>query len=275
MKKAKTLIAIIALLAAGASSFAEHESSLNYTIGGGFFTVKDVDYPGTDALSLFGISDVSAEGKLGYGFAPIGLTGSSTWYKKGAEKGKGKFNVGFDLKVGMSVKFGLDADIDDIKVKFADGSSIKMSAKEIKDATDILGTGGIDLDISSDDWIVIGEYFSLGPTFKFWMNEKNAFRLTPGVQLNLDEGFYTGNEKYVSSGKILDIKFALSLDLEYQHYFTDHVGLNLGFAADVPLVGAWSQSFESTVGGKSYTSTTTATVGPGFYYNFLLGVVFR
>ncbi|MCR5081392.1 MAG: hypothetical protein K6B17_08610 [Treponema sp.] len=174
------------------------------------------------------------DAKLTYGFSPFGLACSNQWFKDSAES---KFNVGFDLKFGMWLSADQEFD-----------------------------------DVNDSDWFNLGEYLSLGPVFRLCMDENNYIYLTPGAQIDLIQGFYTGSG--VTSGKTIGFDFAFSLDVAYRHWFNEHFGLNLGLDLDVLIAGYYMQSYEMTT-----TTTTTYTydgpTGSGFAYRFLVGFSMR
>lgn len=214
----KKLIFIIVGLLFSAMVFAEHQTTLNYSLGGYSVQLKG-DF----------------DSKLTYGFQPFGLACSNQWFKNSEEPKR--FDVGFDVKFGMWLSGGQ---------KF--------------DST------------NSSDWFNVGEYISLGPVFRICANEKNFIFITPGLQGDFTQGFYTGDD--VTSGKTLDLDLALSLDFAYRHWVNEHYGLNLGFDMDIPLAGYYNQSY-TIVTTRSDTYYADGSTGTGFAYRFLIGCSIR
>ena len=176
---------------------------------------------------------------LNYKFSPFGLAATNQWIKANEEKA---VNVGFDLKVGMWLSIGQ-----------------KWKANGVT--------------TNDKNWVNIGEYVAIGPVFRCRINEKNAFYITPGIQLNFEQDFYIGSG--VTNCKAIGVEFAPSLDLAYRHWFTDRVGLNLGFDMDIPLIGYYGKSYNYWNGKYTDTVTQGSTTGVGFEYHFLVGIVLR
>ena len=164
---------------------------------------------------------------LEYGFSPFGLNVNNFWYG-----GDGAFHVGFDLSYGFWIS----------------------TTQTYEDNT-------------VDDWFNIGEYLSAGLGFLIDMGESNSFKLTPGVQLNIDEAFWTGS----GNQTMTDFYVAFSIDFAYQHYFSDWIGLNLGFDMDFPLAGG--ATTKTTYNGETYSDSDD--IGGGFDYRFYAGIVLR
>ena len=199
-------------------------------------SVAFAEYNATYSYTLgggsFKLKDDSYSAKFGYGFSPFGIAINSTWFAGDATSSA--FNIGFDLKFGVWL------------------------------------SGGYTIEsVKADDWFNMGEYLSIGPAFRYCINAENIVRITPGLQLNIDESWYTGGGN--GSAKMYDLAVAFSLDLAYQHFFTDKIGLNLGFDMDIPFAGIWWQEYRVS----GYSSSIDASVGTGFLYRFLIGVTIR
>lgn len=167
---------------------------------------------------------------ISYGFSPFGIVCTNQWL--GGADETGKFNVGFDLSFGLWASFSQER-------------------------------GGYE----SDDWVNIGEYLSIGPVFRYCIVNNNSILLTPGIQVNIDEGIYTGSVNW----KSIALSAAFSLDIAYRWWFSDTSGLTLGFGMDFPFVGTFMDGV--TANGETYTRS--GSVGSGFAYKILIGYSFR
>ncbi|MBQ3826215.1 MAG: hypothetical protein II811_08800 [Spirochaetaceae bacterium] len=117
---------------------------------------------------------------------------------------------------------------------------------------------------NDSDWFNLGEYISIGPAFSLAIDMANALRFTPGLQMKIDEAF---NSDYTWT----DVYAAFSMDFAFQHFFSEDIGLNLGFDMDFPFAGTGTTKYSYK--GKTYTNTVD--IGSGFDYRIYGGVVFR
>ena len=167
-------------------------------------------------------------------FMPFMLEGNSTWFTSGPVLGPLK--LGFDFSFGMGLSGGPKMD----------------------------GT-------KQDDWFYIDEMLGIGLAFLYDIDEVSLIKFTPGLKFNMEEGFYTASG--YSGTKEYNLYLALSfINIAYQRYFSKNFGLNLGFDADIPLVGFW---FKNVYYASKYMGGDDGGIGAGFNYRFFVGLAIR
>ena len=169
-------------------------------------------------------------------FSPFGVDIANTWYTSSPVLGP--FYVGFDLDLAVSISGG----------PTVDGNKV-------------------------EDFLYFGEALTAGAAFRMDITDNDAVKLTPGLQMTLDQGIYLGND--VSELKVDNFYVALSLNAAYQHYFTSTMGINVGADVDIPLFGFQSTSGSYYAGGRKYSFSDSDSIGIGFNYRFFAGLAMR